>query len=401
MKILNVAQNYRITGGSDRYFFSLESLLREKNHVVIPYCAAHQDNSFSEWSEFFPPRVDFQRPGLRDILQYVYSWPARKNISDLIEYSPVDIAHLHIYYGQLTSSILTALKDKGIPTVQTLHEYKIVCPVYTLTSNGSFCKDCRGKHYWHAVTNRCNRGSLFRSFLSAIESYVSRMNGALSGIDHFIAVSDFLRDQVVQLGVPAEKVTTVHNFIDASGIEPSFTPGEYFLYFGRIESIKGVFTLVEAFRPLRNEKLLFVGTGSALEKLREIVERDSLDHIYVLGFKSGRELEDLIRRSICTITPSEWYETFGLTLVESFAFGRPVIASRIGGMPEVVSDGIDGHLFNAGDILALRESIVRMAANRKKAAEFGRSGREKVLNKFNPDRHYRKIMSVYEKVLGK
>ncbi|MDH4232717.1 MAG: glycosyltransferase family 4 protein [Nitrospirota bacterium] len=401
LRVLNIGQNYRVIGGADVYFLALEKLLRRFGHEVIPFAATNPENFPSEWSSFFPVGADFDHPGPRDLFQYVYSFPARAAMARLLASKEIDLAHLHIYYGKLTGSILGTLRAKGIPMVQTLHEYKIVCPTYQLLAHGEICQACGGKAFWLAVRKRCNRGSLARSFLSAVESYASRCCGNVSGIDHFIAVSDFVRNKMIELGLPAEKVTTVHNFVDANGTQPNRRPGEYFLYFGRIERVKGIFTLIDTFRPLRDQRLFIVGGGSAQPEVERIIKREGLNHIRTIGFKVGIELENLIRRSICTITPSQWYETFGLTLLETFALGRPVVVSSIGGMTEIVSDGVDGFLSPPGDADALREKILWMAAHRQEAAEMGMMGRRKVEERFNPDMHYQKIISVYRKVMGR
>lgn len=401
LSILNVGQNYRIVGGSDVYSLALEHLLNQHGHETVPFAASHPQNLPSEWNRYFPLGADFEHPGFRDLIRYIYSFPAYRKMQAVLNDKPIDLAHLHIYYGKLTSSILLALKERDLPVVQTLHEYKIVCPTYRLLAHRTICQACNGRQFYQAILKRCNRGSLARSTLSALESYVSRAFGNITKVDHFIAVSDFLRNKVVELGLPAEKVTTIHNFIDARTIKSSRATGEYFLYFGRIERVKGLFTLVEAFRPLRDMQLVLAGNGTAFSELKYIIESEGLDHIRMVGFKQGGELEALIRGSICTITPSQWYETFGLTLIESFAHGRPVIASCIGGMTEVVSDGEDGYLVPPGDCEALRDKILWMAENKVPAAEMGMMGRKKVEMYFNPETHYAQIREVYRKVLGR
>ncbi len=396
--ILNAGQNYHIRGGSDQCQFALTELLQSYNHSVVPFAAADPRNRSTEWSRYFPEGVDFENPGPRDLLRFIYSRPAAKALQHLLQDVHIDIAHLHIYYGQLTTSIFKPLRKVGVPIVQTLHEYKIVCPVYTLLSSGEICQACQGQAFWHVLAKRCNRGSILRSALSMVESYVSRALGSTTKIDHFIAVSDFLRDKVIELGVPADKVTTVHNFIDASKFKPNTSPGEYFLFLGRLERLKGIFTLIEAASAL-NKPLLIVGHGSARSEIERLIEQNGLHHIQLLGFKQGEALQELIRNSICVVAPSEWYETFGLILIESFAHGRPVIASRIGGMTEVVSDGRDGLLFPPGNVEALRECLVWMEKHTEQAAEMGMLGRRKVEAQFDPETHYQKTMNVYHKVL--
>jgi glycosyltransferase involved in cell wall biosynthesis len=225
--VLNVSQNFYVRGGSDRYFFVLAELLEQHGHQVIPFSTRQPKNSPTPWESYFPPGVNFDRPGARDLARYVYSRPAAEAIKRLLGDHRPDVAHLHIYYGQLTSSILAPLRKAGIPIVQTLHDFKLVCPVYSLLSHGQICEACQGHQFWRATTKRCNRGSLARSALSTVESYVSQRYGAVSAIDRFISVSNFQRAKLEELGVPGHKITTVHNFADTADVEPETTAGDY------------------------------------------------------------------------------------------------------------------------------------------------------------------------------
>lgn len=397
--ILNISQNYYLRGGSDRVFFALTELLKQRGHEVIPFTAAHSKNRSTEWNHYFPIAADFEQPSLVDLARFVYSRPASAAIRELLCDHTPDIAHIHIYYGKLTGSILAPLKQAGLPIVQTLHEYKLICPVYTLVSNDQICEACKGRHFWRAIPRRCNRNSLTRTLLSVTESYVSRFLGSVDKVDHFIAVSDFVRDKMVQHGIPTHKITTIHNFLDPSTTIPNEKRGEYFLYFGRLERIKGIFTLVEAAAPLRETPLLIVGDGGARGDLAELIESENLRHVRMLGFKTESELDRLIKESLCTIIPSKWYEPFGLTVLESFAHGRPVIASRIGGIPEIVTHGTDGFLVPPGDVEALREKLEWMTAHPTDAVEMGLLGRQKIETEFDPETHYQRLMDVYNRLL--
>lgn len=398
MVILNAGQNYRITGGSDRYMIGMGKLLERHGHQVVPFAAAHPDDLPSPWAGYFAPRVDFARPGPRDLARYVYSAPAAQALRRLLAAVRVDLAHLHIYYGQLTGAILAPLREAGIPIVQTLHEYKLVCPTYALQADGQYCQACEGRHFWRAAVKRCNRGSFARSALSAVEAYVSRALGAVDHVRHFIAVSDFQRNKLVELGVPADKLSRLHNFVDCDGVAPSAVPGEYLLYFGRLERNKGLYTLLDAVAPLRELRLLIAGDGSERGALRAAIEARGLDHVQLVGFRHGDALRALIAGSICTVAPSECYETFGLTLVEAFAHGRPVIASAIGGMTEVVGDGADGWLVPPGDVERLRDRLLWMWTHRVEAVAMGRAGRAKAETRFSTAVHYEGLMDIYRRV---
>lgn len=399
LTILNISQNHYVRGGSDRYFFTMGELLQKHGHRVIPFTAANPNNEPTEWEQYFPRAADFENPKPIDLLRFLYSRDAVKSIQRLLNNTDVDMAHFHIYYGKLTASILGHLKKAGIPLIQTLHEYKLTCPVYSHLSNDEICEDCEGKHFWRAVPKRCNRGSLARTTLSVTESYVSRFLGSVDKFDHFISVSHFLRKKMIQYGIPEEKISTVHNFADVSHITPNFSVGEYVLYFGRVHKSKGILTLIEAAAPLKQVPLYIVGDGEAMPEVQQIVEQNGCEHIHLLGFKQGDELQQLILNSICTVLPSEWYENCPMSVLESFAYGKPVIGADIGGIPELIEDSVDGFLVPSAGTGALREKLLWMFEHKAEAVEMGKAGRKKMETEFNADIHYEKIMKVYQKVM--
>jgi len=366
----------------------------------VPFCGASEQNEPSDYSRYFPPSVDPKKPSPADALRFIYSRAARKHINLAIAEQRPDIAHLHIYYGKLTSSILAPLQANKIPIVQTLHEYKLLCPVYTCLRNDNICEDCQGQHFWKALVHRCNRGSIARSAASAVESYISKSLGAVDKIGHFIGVSQFMTDKMLSIGVPAGKISTVHNFVDTSRYAAATTPGSYVLYFGRLEKAKGLFTLIEALRGLPQMRCVIAGTGPARAELEALATRYNLNNIEFAGFVSGRDLHELIRGASCTVLPSEWYENCPMSVLESLATGRPVIGTNIGGIPELIDDQQDGLIVDPGNTEQLTHALAEMGGNPAKAMEMGMTGRSKVKEKFSPDRHYAQIEAVYNKVLN-
>lgn len=399
MKILNIGQNYRVAGGSDRYFMSLAQLLEGRGHSVVPFAARHPDNRGTEWAEYFPAGVDTRSPGLRDVLRFVYSLPAKEGIDRLLSVWEPDIAHLHVYYGQLTASIFEPLEQAGIPTVQTLHDCKLGCPVRTFVSRGEICEACGGEQFWQALPRRCNEGSFLRTGLNVLEAYVSRWSGDVKGVDHFVAPSRFLREKMLEHEIldPGE-ITVQPNFVDPDLFSPADGPGRHFLYVGRVRRMKGIGTLVRAASTLTDVPLVVVGEGRDREQLEETTRDRGLDHVRFPGFREGSELHALIRGAVAVVVPSEMYENCPMAILEAMALGRPVIGSRIGGVPELVEDGTDGLLFAPGDVEGLRDRLEWMAEHRREAARMGERARRKIVGRFGPDPHYEGLMDVYARV---
>lgn len=398
MHILQINNYGFVRGGSDRCFIDVSNLLLQHGHH-ISYLTTGSDKNIVD-STFAVKGFNIESPSLFDIPNFFFSKDAQSKLRKLIELNRPDVAHLHIYYGQITPSILGIFEEYCIPVVQTLHEYKLLCPISSMIRKGSTCESCSGGQYWHAAFHRCNRGSLVRSTLTALESYSSDYFGAKTRITHFMAVSDFIRNKMIEHGISSTHITTVHNFVRDDVFFDNAQVGKYFLYFGRIEEIKGIRTLIHAMTKLPEVELLIVGTGEASLALRQEAEQLNLNNVRFLGFKQGNELKELIAGAICVVSPSEWHETFGLVLVESFAQCRPVIASKMGGMTEIVSHGVDGLLFDAGNVQQLSESLQWMALNRTLAVEMGKAGQQKAKTLFSAENHYQSLIRLYQQVIA-
>lgn len=397
MKLVVAGQNYRLVGGADRALIQHCDLLRSAGHAVAPFCVRHPENLSSAWSRYFPDDVNFESPGLGDLTRYVYSAHAGRRFRELVGAFQPDIAHLHIYYGKLTGSIIREARLTGLPVVQTLHEFKVVCPVHSLIRNGSICTACSNFNFRNVVRYRCNRGSLARSALTWAESSVSRAVGAVYGVDKFIAVSKYLRDRVVAMGVPPDKIVIVPNFTDAASVTPNFSDSGYFLYFGRIEAAKGIWPLLDAFAQMPDIRLKIVGAGSLLPAVRE--RAGKARNVEIHPFADGSELSSLISGAVGVLAPSIVPETFGLTLIEAFAHGKPVIASEIGAYSEVISSEKTGLLVCPGNVEQIVGAVRRIRSGSNERRLMGAAARETALTKFGPRLHYERLLEVYDSVL--
>lgn len=403
MKILQINNFHYPRGGSDRYFLDITHLLHDAGHEVKTFSTAHPKNVDTDFLILPAIRgIDTARAGgIKNILHFLFSNNARCKMQEAIDKFKPDIAHLHIYYGQLTASILLPLRKAGIPIVQTLHEYKLVCPTQGLYANGQFCDACKGKHFWNAALKRCNRGSIARSCLSMLESYLSNALGASNNIQQFIAVSSFQKKQLIRLGVPENKVTVLYHFSNPVTNPPSY-PGKYFLFVGRILEEKGIDVLLNAFALLdcTAPPLKIVGSSDNLQQWQnKSVDLGLKNRIEWVGFKTGKELTQLYQNCLALINPSLLNETFGLTCLEAMSQGRPVIASQVGAFPEVITHNHDGILVKTGSSIALAKAMRQLIEEPQHTMIMGQNSLEKVTNLFSRSSHYQKLCEIYKKII--
>jgi len=411
MKILMVDKYFFVKGGAERYMFELAKVLQANGHEIVPFAMQHQDSFDTPYADFFVSNIEYNRHSLlakaatvaRATGRMIYSTEARNRIAKLIEKTQPDIAHLHMIDHQLSPSILHALKDFNIPVIQTVHQYKLACPNYRLynPTTGQVCEKCLGGNLWHPIKERCHKGSFVASSMIAIESTLHRLTQIYEkNIDLFHVPSHFMGRKLRQPGVGDGKVRHLFYAINMKDFEPHISAGEYVLYFGRLSDEKGILTLLEASRLYPTAPLYIVGDGPQRPVLQEFAIKSEMSQVKFLGLKSGDDLKALVQNARVIVVPSEWYDNSPLVIYEAFATGKPVICSKMGGMPELVDDGQNGLHFEAGDAEELAAQMAAMWQNPKRAMEFGRTARAKAETEFDPDVHYQKIYEWYQELIG-
>jgi glycosyltransferase involved in cell wall biosynthesis len=405
MKILSINKFHRRSGGAETYMFSLTELLGRMGHEVIPFSMLDERNEPSCYSKYFVPNVDYHRNRslARKVLEagrIFYSFDSKRHISALIRDTKPSLAHCHNIYHQLSPSILHTLKQHCVPIVLTAHDYKLLCGNYKMLSHGRTCERCcHGSHY-HATLQRCVKNSLPASVVISLEMYFHRFLDIYSLIDVIIAPSCFLKSKLIQYGFPAEKVIQVPYFVDPVKYQPCYENQGYFLYLGRLVEEKGLKTLLAAMKSLRNKKLWVLGDGPQRTELEELANKYHLDNLSFRGFLTGRELVNAVENASFIVLPPEWYENYPLAILEAFAMGKPVVASRIGGIPELIDDGKEGFLFTAGDSEDLAQKIDCMLSDPRKLVEMGKAARSKILRCYTPEQHYKGIKQVYNSLVS-
>ena len=391
MRVLQVNHNYHVAGGSDRVFCETSALLRSAGHAVVPFCIANQRNQASQWSDYFPVAANSAAPSAGDALRYFYNREARRNLDRLlIRTGAVDVAHLHIYNGKQTPAILPVLRRRGIAIVHSLHEYKLACPVYTLQRHGQNCDRCVAGSVLNCLQHRCKNGSALWSLVMTAERLTSRWLGDVWHVDRFICVSDFQRRVMARAGIPSAKLVTLHNFVETGDSQAAGIDDGYLLYFGRIERLKGLTTLIAAVERT-GQPLVIAGDGSWCAQLRARIA--GLHNVSFVGFQSGPRLQALITKSRAVAVPSEWYENCPMSVLEAKACGKPVIGARIGGIPELVRHGLDGFLFAPGDA----DDLARVLGVFEQCdlAALGQRARRDAERRFSPAAHLQALTEIY------
>ena len=364
----------------------------------------HPRNINSEYEKYFVSNVDYEKNGFKNkigvSLKLLYSFEAKRKIEKLIKKEQPDIVHLHNIHHQITPSILYSFKKSNIPVIMTLHDYKMVCPSYSMLSDGKICEACKCGGYYRCFLKSCVKNSHAKSLLNTIEMYLHhKILHIYNLIDIFISPSQFLKNKVKEMGMKGNVVYLPY-FIDVEAYCPSYDWEENtIVYFGRLSREKGLFTLLEAMKGFSNITLKIIGEGPIRESLELEVRSLKLKNVRFLGYMSGVPLKEEIRKSMFVIVPSEWYENYPFVIIEGFALGKPVIGSRIGGIPELVRDNETGLTFEPGNAEDLSEKIKAILADSSSLIKMGENARRFVETELNPEKHYQRLMEIYSRVI--
>lgn len=400
MKLLSLNTYHYRRGGADAVFLDHDELFRKLGWETAVFAMQHPKNNRSIWSEYFVDELEFghayspwQKMAMAS--KVIYSFEARKKLGRLLDKFSPDVAHAHCIYHHLSPSVLSLLHERGIPTVMTAHDLKIACPAYKMLNRAGICERCKHGNLLHVAIHRCVQDSFAVSALVAVESAVHKLLGLYrKNLDRIVVPSQFFRAKLMEWGWPEENLVYIPNFVRVEGYIPQFSPGDYFLYFGRLAPEKGVSSLITA--AIRaNVKLRIVGTGPDDNRLKSLAI--SSEKIEFMGYRSGEDLRTLLREARAIVLPSQWYENAPMSILEAYASGKPVIASKIGGIPEMLLDGETGYLFESGNTEELAAHLTHIhELSDSRIIEMGRQARSHVAENFTPIRYMRDMLKLYQ-----
>lgn len=400
MKILMINKFLYPNGGSETYIFKLGDVLKAHGHEVQYFGMEHEGRCVGNAVNVYTSDMDFHGGSKLAKLTYpiktIYSVEARKKIRFVLEDFKPDVCHINNFNYQLTPSIILEIRKwerqtkHKVKIIYTAHDYQLVCPNHMMNNPNTHqnCEKCLGGHFINCTKGKCIHGSVAKSFIGTLEAEFWKLKGVYKQIDTIICCSNFLKTKLDTNPVLAEKTIALHNFIEREEWRDE-KRDNYVLYFGRFSGEKGVNILIEACKSLSQIRFVFAGTGPLENKINEI------SNIVNVGFKTGKELDSLIRKARFSICPSVVNENCPFSVMESQERGTPVVGAKVGGVPELIEDNVNGRLFESGNVEALAEIIQQLWDNPALVDSYRNACKE--LRRDNVEQYYQKIMKIYYK----
>ena len=391
MKIVIVHNAYQQPGGEDAVVNAERALLLRAGNEVNEY--VRHNNEIKPGGTCSNIALGFRT---------VWSSASRNQLSRLLKNCRPDIVHFHNTFPLISPAAYYACRDLGVPVIQTLHNYRLFCPAATFFRDGHVCEDCLEKSRWQAVRHACFRQS--RSATSAVVTMLSFHDwyGTWTKlVDCYIALSEFSRAKFITAGLPAAKIVVKPNFVlPDPGVGTQSR--DYAVFVGRLSEEKGLPTLVQAWRRVNPKCVLrIIGAGPLLNDLRSEISRSGLSNVSPEGRLPRDESLKVVQGARVLIVPSYCYENFPMTIVEAYACGTPVIASRLGAMQEIVENGRTGLHFTAGDPDDLARKLEWAWSHPDELREMGRNARAEYEAKYTAERNYKMLIEVYDQVIQK
>lgn len=400
MRILLVNKFHYLRGGSEKYYFELAQLLKSKGHTVGFFSMKHEENITTGDAEYFVEEIDLNTGSKLKALDVIYSQENKRLMTKALEEFKPDIVHINNFQRQLSASIIDAIKEKNIPIVMTAHDLNPICPASIMLFNGEVCDDCITKGYAQCIKKKCVKGSTLKSALGVIEKKYYDFHKVFRKIDCIISPSEFNKNQLVNGRLKYNKIVTLHNFVNESE-RNEYVLGDYAFYLGRLSKEKGILNLIEAIGDIPDAKLLIAGDGPERERIEAYINEHKLDgRITLLGYQNQDSIHKYITNSRFVVIPSICNENCPYSVLEAIEIGKPIVASRIGGIPELIADGENGYLYKADDISELKEKLTLMLDNDDKVNRFAQKSRGLYENHYSPDSYYNELIKIYNTVMS-
>ncbi|MES2821987.1 MAG: glycosyltransferase family 4 protein [Pseudomonadota bacterium] len=390
MRVLLVHCFYRSSApsGEDSVYRNEKKLLEDNGYEVIVY-EKHND------------KLD-NNSTLGKIsagAEFIWSTQAFREVTDLITINKPDVAHFHNIFPQISTSAYAACKKLGVPVVQTLHNFRYICPTGLLQRNNKPCEKCIDGSLLSSLIHKCYRNSLLATLPMASMIAFNRASGIFSNnVDRYIALTEFGKTRFIAGGLPQNKISVKPNFVSDIG-DASTTAGDYMLYVGRLTQEKGVVTLIEACKKTKHIPLKILGDGELRAQLESTCIQHNLN-VEFLGYQNKDTVISMLKNSRFLVLPSECYEGFPVTVAEAYACGKPVLGTKIGSLNEIIEENITGRKFIFGSADSLAECMQTLWKDSASLATMSKNARAVFDKKYNPAINLRMLTNIYSDVIN-
>src|SRR3984885_8767490 len=383
LNIISVHNRYLMAGGEDQVFESEARLLRDYGHTVTQI----------EEQNAYPDSVA-KKIGMA--VECVWSRKWHREFRERLQRERPDVVHVHNFFPRISPSIYYACRREGVPVVQTLHNYRLICAGAELYRDGKVCEECLDHSVLRGVRYGCYQGSRLGTAVLTLMVDVHRRARTWSNlVDCYIALTEFSRNKLIAGGLPADRILVKPNFV-LPDPGPKSGAGDYALFVGRMVKSKGVPSMLEAWEKLSSVPLHIVGDGPCKEQSESAQKAGKLSSVTYRGRLPRGETLAAMKKARFLVFPSEWYEGFPVTIAEAFACGVPVVASRLGAMQEIIADGMTGLHFEAGNVEDLRRKAEWAWEHPAEMQEMGRRGRREFERKYMAEQNIRMLEEAYE-----
>lgn len=399
MRILLVNKFHYLRGGSEKYYFELAKLLKNHGHTVAFFSMKNENNIKTGDREYFVDEIDMNTGSKFEALNVIYSKKNKALMEKALEEFKPDIVHINNFQRQLSASIIDAVKEKNIPLIMTAHDLNPICPASIMLYNGEVCEDCITKGYTSCIKKKCIKNSMLKSVLGYIEKKYYDLHKMFCKVDCIISPSEFNKNQLLKGKLKCNDITVIHNFVNETE-KTDYTLGDCAFYFGRLSREKGILNLVEAINNIPGARLTIAGDGPEKENIQAYIKEHKLeDRITLLGYLNQNDIRENIRKCRFVTVPSIWYENCPYSILETMEIGKPIIGSKIGGIPELIQDGINGFTYEHNDVSELTNKLKKLFNNDETVKQFSKNSKKIFIQNYSAEAYYNKLMTVYNKYI--
>lgn len=412
MKVIVANYRYFIAGGPEKYMFKFMETATKKGIEVIPFSVNNPQNETTPYSKYFAKPRSAQlmysdtKKSIKNIFGMVratvWNYDAEYRLRKLIRQTKPDVLYILHEINHLSPSIIRAAKKEGVRVVHRISDFFMFCPRYDFLCENEICEECLCGNYKKALKYRCVKGSITATWIRIMAMKLYKKIKIFDSVDKFVCTCAFSKEKLVEGGIDSNRISCIPTFIDATNIIPQYSNDGYFLFLGRMAHQKGVIYAIEAMKYLKDSNCILKITGDITDseedqKIWRYIKENALENkIVFTGFLKGEKLQNLIKNAVCIVCPAIWYENMPNTVIESYAYGKPVVASRVGSLAEIVDDGKTGFLFEMKNSCELAEKLKCFIDDPDLAYIMGQNAREKCEKEYSEERHFRKLIPVLQ-----